>query len=94
MTLRGRRDIKCGEDRATVETDPSVPQGHRQPAAPVSLERRTPGAGRALASAFSSVRTPGGGRFFISNWNRPDCLAQKANTPGHGVAEPSCTVHA
>ena len=152
MTLRGRRDINCGEDRATVETVPSVPQGHRQPAAP----------------AFSSVRTPGGGCFFVSNWNRKKinfagyffevgktyetgwwgageligrrhgelcfhcykkkseehkclmhydeamminhiahgwfqmprqlelslCLAPKANTPGHGVAEPSCTVHA
>jgi hypothetical protein len=71
MILHGRRDNHCGEDRATVETVPSVPQGHRQPA----------------VRAFSAVRTPGGGRFFVSNWNRPNCLAPKANTPGTGGAE-------
>jgi hypothetical protein len=73
MTLQGRRSNICNEDRATLESDPSALQGHRQTAAP----------------AFSPVGTPGCGCFFVSRWNRPDCLAPKANTPGPGGAEPS-----
>jgi hypothetical protein len=70
MISRGQRSNICAEDRATLESVPSASQGIRPTVAP----------------AFSSVRTPGGGCFFVSNWNRG--LFPKAKTPGHGVAEP------
>jgi hypothetical protein len=69
MILQGRRSNICNEDRATLESDLSALQGHRQTAAP----------------AFSAVRTPGGGCFFVPKWNR--CLAPKAKTPGPRGAE-------
>lgn len=65
MILQGRRSNIREEDRATVETVPSASRGHRQTAAP----------------AFEQVGTPGGGCFFVSRWNRPDCLAPQAHTP-------------
>lgn len=85
MTLQGRRSNICNEDRATLESDPSALQGHRQTAAPVSIWQSegllagsgTPGTPEGSlavkcgpATNFSSIRTPGGGCFYVSNWNR------------------------
>lgn len=94
MTLQGRRSNICNEDRATLESDPSALQGHRQTAAPVFPECPNCRQWHLLDGScgfcgftnFTAVKTPGGGSFYVSNWNR--CLAPKANTPGHGVAEP------
>jgi hypothetical protein len=77
MTLRGRRDINCREDRATLESVPSALQGHRQPAAPDLF----PG----HRFSFLRIGTPGGGCYFRPNPSR--CLAPKANTPGPAGAE-------
>jgi|GEM_PF-6717441 len=65
MIFGRRRSNICGEDRATLGSVPSAPQGHRQ-----------------TAAAFSSFSVPGGGCFFVTNWNR--CLAPEANTPARG----------
>lgn len=92
MISQGRRSNICNEDRATLESVLSALQGHRQTAAPAFFSseglppaRRTLEPGIKPGSAFYSVRTPGGGCFFVSKWNR--CLAPKAKTPGPGGAE-------